>query len=161
MRRFLLLSICSLSVTFAFAQQRNVTGRVTDGSDDSPLPGVSVLLKGTSTGTTTDGSGTYTLAVDESAVLVFSFIGYETQEIAVGTRSTVDLAMKASISQLNEVVVIGYGEKSRAMLTESIGTIDTKAITQMPVATPEAALQGRISGVQITSVDGTPGSPVA
>ncbi|MEJ1241678.1 TonB-dependent receptor [Chryseolinea sp. T2] len=161
MKRFLLLTVCSLSLTVVTAQQRNVTGRVTDSSDDSPLPGVSVLLKGTNTGTTTDGSGTYTLAVDESAVLVFSFIGYESQEVVVGTRTTVDLAMKPSVSQLSEVVVIGYGEKSRAMLTESIGTIDSKAITQMPVATPEAALQGRISGVQITSVDGTPGSPVA
>ena len=158
----ILLATCCLMIAFVtHAQQREVTGSVTDKSDGSPLPGVSIIVKGSSAGTTTDASGVFRISATPSSVLVFSFIGFEPQEMSVGDRTTFDVAMQPSVSELAEVVVIGYGEKSRAMLTESIGTIDSKQISQLPVATPEAALQGRISGVQVTSVDGTPGSPVA
>lgn len=141
--------------------QHTVSGVVTTVEDGSPLPGVNIIVVGTTTGTTTDAQGRYSIFAPANGTLNFSFIGYGGQEVQIANRTTVDVSLSPDVSQLSEVVVIGYGEKSRAMLTESIGTIDTKAITQMPVASPEAALQGRISGVQITSVDGTPGSPVA
>ena len=145
----------------ALYAQHTVTGVVTASDEGMPLPGVSIVVQGTTSGTTTDAQGRYSIATPSDATLSFSFIGYGRQEINVAGRTSIDVSLTPDISELSEIVVIGYGEKSRAMLTESIGTIDTKAITQMPVATPEAALQGRISGVQITSVDGTPGSPVA
>jgi len=143
------------------AQQRTVTGRVTDGTDANGLPGVSILIKGSSQGTVTDADGKYSIGANSGDVLIFSFIGFEPQEVMVSTQSIVDLALKASMKQLDEIVVIGYGEKSRKLMTESIGTIQTKEILQLPVASPDAALQGRISGVQVTNVDGTPGSPVS
>lgn len=150
-----------LLMSGALYAQHTVTGVVTASDEGMPLPGVSIVVQGTTSGTTTDAQGRYSIATPSDATLSFSFIGYGRQEINVAGRTSIDVSLTPDISELSEIVVIGYGEKSRAMLTESIGTIDTKAITQMPVATPEAALQGRISGVQITSVDGTPGSPVA
>lgn len=155
------LTICFLFFCGPLMAQQVVTGVVTAAEDDAPLPGVNIIVQGTTTGTTTDSQGRYSISAASDATLIFSFIGYARSEVQIAGRTSIDVKLTSDISELSEVVVIGYGEKSREMLTESIGTIDTKAITQMPVATPEAALQGRISGVQITSVDGTPGSPVA
>ena len=161
MKRILLTFCCACMLLSLHAQQRTVAGRVTDASDGMPLPGVSVVVKGTSSGTATDTEGRYSLSVNSTDVLVFSFIGYEAQEVNVGERTTIDLSMSVSIQSLQEVVVIGYGEKSRALMTESIGTVSASDITKVPVASPDAAIQGRVSGVQVTSVDGTPGAPVA
>ena len=158
--RTALTTFMILTSVAVFAQHR-VSGLVIAADDRTPLPGVNIIIQGTTTGTTTDSQGRFTIEAASDATLSFSFIGYARQEVQIAGRTSIDVELSADISQLSEVVVIGYGEKSRAMLTESIGTIDTKTITQMPVASPEAALQGRISGVQITSVDGTPGSPVA
>lgn len=155
------MSYCLLLTLSGYAQQRTLTGKVTDATDGSALPGVSVLLKGTNQGTVTNGDGNFSINVSASDVLTFSFIGFDPQEIVVGDQVSVSLSLSPSIKSLQEVVVIGYGEKSRSMLTESIGTVDSKQIQQLPVASADAALQGRISGVQITGVDGTPGSPVA
>lgn len=154
--------MCCLLMTLCLhAQQRTVTGKVTDGSDGTALPGVSILVKGTSTGTASDASGNYSINVSPGDILVFSFIGFASQEVTVGEQTTVSVVMQASIEALQEVVVVAYGEKSRKLMTESIGTVSSKEITKLPVASVDAALQGKISGVQITSVDGTPGAPVA
>ena len=161
MKRILLFMLCWLLLFSVRAQQRTVTGRVVDKSDDSALPGVSIVIKGTTSGTTTDSNGSFSLQAGEGDVLTFSFVGYEVVEINVGAQTTINVSMNPSISTLQEIVVIGYGEKSRALLTESIGTVNSEDITKVPVASPDAALQGRVSGVQVTSVDGTPGSPVA
>jgi TonB-linked SusC/RagA family outer membrane protein len=161
MKKILLMSCCLLIGFGLYAQQRTVSGKVTDGTDGSPLPGVSILIKGTNTGSSTDSDGNFSVNASSGDILVFSFIGFEQQETTVGERTTIEVSLKASISELQEVVVIGYGEKSKAMLTESIGTVTSKQIQQLPVASADAAIQGRISGVQVGSVDGTPGSPVA
>ncbi|HLT74503.1 MAG TPA: carboxypeptidase-like regulatory domain-containing protein, partial [Ohtaekwangia sp.] len=161
MKRILLTFCCACMLLSLHAQQQTVAGRVTDASDGTPLPGVSVVVKGTARGTATDTDGRYSLSVNSTDVLVFSFIGYESQEVNVGERTTIDVSMGVSIQSLQEVVVIGYGEKSRALMTESIGTVSASDITKVPVASPDAAIQGRVSGVQVTSVDGTPGAPVA
>src|SRR5690349_18590204 len=103
-----LLCLCFALITFFVNAQSTVTGKVTD-ENGSGMPGVNVLVKGTATGTSTDANGAYSLTASESDVLVFSFIGYTTEEISVGTRTTIDIALTASIESLSEVVVVGYG----------------------------------------------------
>ena len=161
MKQFLLTVSCVLIVFNLLAQQQSVSGRVTDQSEGTPLPGVSILLKGTSQGTVSASDGTFSINAQPTDVLIFSFIGFAQQEITVGDQTAIDVSMVPSVESLQEVVVIGYGEKSRAMLTESIGTVNAREIQQLPVASADAALQGRVSGVQITNVSGAPGSPVA
>ncbi len=140
---------------------KTITGKVTDENGES-LPGVNVLVKGTSTGTVTDVDGNYRLEVPtNNTVLVFSSIGYQAEEVVVGNQSTINIGLLPSIEQLSEVVVIGYGEKSRKLLTESIGTVSAEQIQKLPIASADQALQGRVSGVQITNTSGTPGAGVA
>ncbi|WP_194775342.1 SusC/RagA family TonB-linked outer membrane protein [Pararhodonellum marinum] len=142
--------------------QSVIQGIVTSTGDNATLPGVNVLIKGTSIGTVTDMDGRYSIEVpDGNAVLVFSFIGFANQEVTVGNRTTINVGLEPDLAALEEVVVIGYGEKSRKLMTESIGTVGSREINQLPVASVDQAIQGRISGVQVTSVDGTPGAPVA
>ncbi len=160
MKGFLLVS-CLLIVCNLLAQQQSISGKVADQADGTPLPGVSVVLKGTNQGTVSGSDGSFNINAQPSDVLVFSFIGFSHQEIPVGTQTTINVQMVPSVESLQEVVVIGYGEKSRAMLTESIGTVSAKDLQKLPVASPDAALQGRVSGVQVTNVSGAPGSPVA
>lgn len=153
---FMLVSIQS------YAQSRNVSGKVTDAENSEPLPGVNVLVKGTSTGTITDVDGNYSLQLPAgNATLVFSSIGYQETEVNVGTQSTININLQPSLEQLSEVVVIGYGKKSRKLLTESIGTVSAEEIQKVPIASADQALQGRVSGVQITNSSGQPGAGVA
>jgi len=134
-----------------------VTGKVTD-ENRSPVPGVNVLIKGTTRGTTTDMDGVYSLTVaDQNAVLVFSFIGYTTQEITVGAQTTIDVQLAQDVVSLNEVVVIGYGTQKRSSVTGAVASVNAKEISALPVPGVESALQGRIPGVQITN-NGSPGS---
>ena len=142
-------------------QTRTVTGKVTSMEDEESIPGVNVLVKGSQRGTVTDLDGNYAIEVSTGEILVFSAVGFTTEEIEVGNQSVIDVVMAPDVQQLSEIVVIGYGEKSRKLLTESIGTVEAQELTKVPVASADAALQGRVSGVQITNVDGTPGSPVA
>lgn len=161
MNKILLIIGCWLIAHTLIAQQRSISGKVTDQEDGAALPGVSVVLKGTTQGTVSAGDGTFSINAEPSDVLVFSFIGFADQEITIGNQTVINVVMVPSIEALEEVVVIGYGEKSRALLTESIGTVNARDIQQLPVSSPDAALQGRVSGVQITNVSGAPGSPVA
>jgi hypothetical protein len=115
-----------------------VSGKVTDDTG-AALPGVNVLLKGTTNGTTTNTNGTYSLTIPEgNNTLVFSFIGYTTEEVAVNNRTIIDVSLVPDVQSLSEVVVIGYGEKTRALLTESIGTVNAGEIQKLPVASPDA-----------------------
>src|SRR5688500_2363651 len=113
MKKIILLcltAVLTLASSELWAQDRTVTGRVTGQEDGSPLPGVNVVLKGTTNGTATDADGRYSLTVPaDGGILVFSFIGLETQEIAVGTRTTVDVPMQSDVTQLSEVVVTALG----------------------------------------------------
>ncbi len=144
------------------AQTRTLTGRVTDAQEGLGIPGVNVLIKGTTNGTTTDSEGEYRLNVPAGVTtLVISSVGYKATEVAIGNRSTIPVSLQSDNRSLNEVVVVGYGQKTTRKLTESIGTVQARDITRLPVANAEAAIQGRVSGVQITNVDGTPGSPVS
>ncbi|WP_375434806.1 SusC/RagA family TonB-linked outer membrane protein [uncultured Hymenobacter sp.] len=134
----------------------NVTGRVLDETG-SGLPGVNVVVKGTSNGTQTGPDGTYTLTAPDNGTLVFSFVGYTAQEVAIGGRTTVDLTMAPDSKALSEVVVVGYGTQSKRDLTGAVARVEGDEIVNQPVQTPTQALQGKIAGVQITT-NGAPNS---
>jgi TonB-dependent starch-binding outer membrane protein SusC len=138
--------------------QQTVTGTVSDES--GPVPGVNVLERGTSNGTTTDFDGNYTLEVGNNAVLIFSFIGYETQEVAVNNRNVVDVNLAVGSESLDDVIVVGYGTQSRAEVTGAISSIGTEEINSLPVPNAEQALQGRASGVTVIN-SGSPGNSPA
>ncbi|MGL1885566.1 MAG: TonB-dependent receptor [Reichenbachiella sp.] len=134
-----------------------VKGKITDQTDGSGIPGVNILVKGSASGTVTDLDGNYSLTVDESANLVISYIGFLTQEIAVGGRSIIDISMELDVQALDEVVVVGYGEQKRAEVTGAISTVSSKDIVSVPVATADQALQGRAAGVTVIN-NGSPGT---
>lgn len=159
----MLLLFCSV---FVFASGVNnseaitVSGNVTSSGDGLPLIGVNILIKGTSTGTTTDFDGNYTLSVPSADdVLVFSYTGFLDQEITVGTQSIIDVVLQEDATQLDEVVVIGYGTQSRKLLTSSIASVDKKEIEDLQVTTVEGVLQGKAPGVSILTGSGQPGEP--
>ena len=142
------------------AQERSVTGKVTAEEDGSPLPGVNVVLKGSTTGTVTDAEGSYKLSLpQEGGTLVFSFIGLKTQEILVGDRSVVDLQMGMDIQQLGEVVVTAAGiEREKKSLGYRMENVAGSKLQQVSEADPLRALQGKVAGVNITGSSGAPGS---
>ncbi len=134
----------------------NVTGRVTD-AEGNPLPGVNIIVKGTTLGTATDSEGRYVLDVlQRDAILVFSFIGYISQEIPVNGRTVIDVSLDADVKSLQEVVVIGYGTRERKDVTGSIASIDSEEITQSLKMTPELAMQGKMAGVFVSNPGSDP-----
>ncbi|WKZ59952.1 MAG: TonB-dependent receptor [Cyclobacteriaceae bacterium] len=155
MRRILpVLFLVGLGVS-AIAQERVVTGRVTSQEDGAPIPGVNVVVKGTSVGTATDVNGNYSIRVSsDETILTFSFIGYVNAEVSVGSRSVVDVQLTSDITQLSEVVVTGYGTQIKQDLTGNIAKVSGNAIQNVPVTTFEQALQGRAAGVLVTSQNG-------
>jgi len=138
----------------ALAQEVSISGRVTSSDDGSALPGVSVQAKGTTRGTTTDASGNYRITASANARLVFSFIGYASQEVAVGSQSTLNVTLKGDASNLNEVVVVGYGSQSKKTLTGAISSVEGAVIANKPVQSFDQALQGRAAGVSIITPNG-------
>lgn len=134
-----------------------VTGKVVD-SDNSPLPGVNILLKGTSTGTTSDVNGQYAVEVpDGTATLVFSFIGFASQEVAVNNRTVVDVVMQADIQQLSEVVVVGYGEQKKVTVTGSVVAVTGADLQKTPTVDLTNSFAGRLPGVVAVQTSGEPG----
>lgn len=139
-----------------FAQDRNVSGTVTDAQDGSGLPGVNVLVKGTTNGTTTDVEGSYTLSVPGNATLVFSFIGYAPQEILVGNQSAINIKLASDVQALEEVVVIGYGTQEKKDVTGSIAQVSSKDFNAGINPNPLQAVQGKVAGLTITQPSGDP-----
>ncbi|RAV98248.1 SusC/RagA family TonB-linked outer membrane protein [Pseudochryseolinea flava] len=138
---------------------KTVSGQVTSSDDQSPLPGVNVLLKGTSNGTTTDAEGKFSLNVpDDEAVLIFTFIGFLPKEITVGNQTTFNLSLDSDIAQLSEVVVVGYGTQKRSDITGSVTSVPKDRLTNLPVTNVTQALQGSTAGLQITQASSVPGS---
>lgn len=161
-RRFLLSAAFVLMMaTQVFAQATStVTGTVRDEQGQS-LPGVSVSVKGTSNGGLTDVNGHYTIKVASlQNTLVFSFVGYTTSEVAIGGRTTVNVSLKETAQNLNEVVVIGYGTVKKRDLTGSVASVSGKDIAAVPVTNVAQAMQGKLPGVNITSQDGRPGGTI-
>ena len=145
-----------LLITPVLAQQ-TIKGTVIDGETGQPIPGVTVLVKGTTNGTSADFDGNYNITASNDAVLIFSSIGYNKQEIAVGSRSTIDITLNVDNQQLDEVVVVGYGTQSTRKVTGSVQQIDTDVLSDLPVAQVTQKLQGRLVGVQINQTTGKPG----
>ncbi|MDT0607869.1 SusC/RagA family TonB-linked outer membrane protein [Croceitalea rosinachiae] len=137
--------------------QTTVSGTVTD-SDGAPLPGASVLVKGTTNGTQTDFDGNYTIEADANATLVFSYIGFASQEIAINGQTTINATMAEDAAKLSEVVVVGYTTQTRGDLTGSVASVDVSEATKQPVVNVAEALEGRATGVSIIN-NGAPGSP--
>ena len=137
--------------------QSTVTGTVTD-ADGQPLPGANVLVKGTTNGTQTDFDGNYTIAAASDATLVFSYIGFASQEVAVNGQSAVNVSMAEDASQLEEVVVLGYSTQTRGDLTGSVASVDVSEATKAPIVNAAEALQGRVSGVTVIQ-NANPGAP--
>ena len=136
--------------------QTTVSGMVTD-ADGAPLPGANVLVKGTTNGTQTDFDGNYTINADSNATLVFSYIGFATQEIAVNGQTTINASMAEDAAKLSEVVVVGYTTQTRGDLTGSVASVDVSEAAKQPVVNIAEALEGRATGVSITN-SGAPGS---
>lgn len=138
--------------------QNTVTGTVEDQRTGEPLIGVSVIIKGTSQGTITDVEGNYRVEAPNDAILVFSFIGYAGKEVAVGNRTVVDVTLEESVSELNEVIVVGYGTQEKREVTGAISSVDEEQLAQRVPATVWEAFQGQMAGVQLNTGSGTPGA---
>jgi TonB-linked SusC/RagA family outer membrane protein len=144
------------AIETANAVQSTVTGTVTD-ADGAPLPGANVLVKGTTTGTQTDFDGNYSIEADSDATLVFSYIGFASQEVSVDGQSTISLSLAEDASQLDEVVVLGYSTQTRGDLTGSVASVDISEATKAPIVNAAEALQGRVTGVTVVN-NGNPGA---
>jgi len=145
------------STNFVLAQQKAISGIVT-GADKDPLPGVTIVEKGTTNGTVTDYDGKFTLNVHNSAILVISSIGMETQEIPVGSQNAFTISLKESILGLDEVVVVGYGTMMKKDLTSAITKVKGDIVHNQPVASAASLMVGKSSGVQVISNSGAPGA---
>lgn len=152
----LLFAITSISV---FAQERTVTGKVTDAKDGAPLVAASITSKGSNRGTTTAGNGTFSIKVSPSTTtLVISYLNYTTKEVTIGANNVVNVALNQSTEQLGDVVVIGYGSVKKKDLTGSVVNVSSKDFNSGAISTPEQLIAGKVAGVSITSNNGAPGS---
>ncbi|MGI0107309.1 SusC/RagA family TonB-linked outer membrane protein [Salinimicrobium sp. WS361] len=147
-----------LSVSPVWAQQNTVTGTVVSGSDGLPIPGVNVMVQGTTTGTTTDFDGNYEIDIDPNAALVFSYVGFITQEIPVNNLNQIDVVLEIATSELDEIVLIGYGTQRKALVTGASVQVDGDDLQKRSTTSALQAMQGQTPGVQITSTSGQPGS---
>ena len=161
-RPFLLL----FSFCFVFllnAQQKTIKGSVTDQDSGESLPGVNVIVKGTSIGASTDFEGTYSLNITQkNAILVFSYLGYITKEIPVGDSTTINAVLSEDVAALDQVVVVGYGARKKSDITGSVSSVKSEEINAFPVLDAQQALQGRAAGVVVQSNNGgEPGTPIS
>ncbi|AKQ47396.1 hypothetical protein TH63_00700 [Rufibacter radiotolerans] len=163
MKKALLFSFALMLtlLTQAWAQNRTVTGRVTDTATGEGMPGVTVLLKGSSTAAPTDVNGAYSINVPSAGgTLVFSFIGYTNQEVAIGSQSTVNVRMVTDARQISEIVVTGYGVQEKREVTGAIAQVSGASIQNQPIPSLDKALQGRAAGVVVQSSNGIPGGAI-
>jgi TonB-dependent starch-binding outer membrane protein SusC len=151
------LLILLLYCTNVLAQTR-VTGKVTSGEDQSGLPGVSILEKGTSNGTVTDAEGNYSISVGDNATLVFSFVGFATQEVPVAGKTTADIILQSDVTALEEIVVIGYGEIQKKDATGAVMNMSSRDFNKGVLTSPQDLIVGKFAGVSVTSNSGAPGS---
>ncbi|WP_428656371.1 SusC/RagA family TonB-linked outer membrane protein [Runella sp.] len=154
--------VAGLCLSTAWAQTRTVTGKITSGEDGTGMPGVNIILKGTQKGTTTNGTGAYSIEVSgKDPVLIYSFVGYTAQEIAVGARSVIDVSLAPSAENLKEVVVTALGiKREEKSLGYSVGKIDSKELNRVAQENVLNAMAGKVAGVTVSSTGGT-GSSVS
>lgn len=159
-KHLFLLILAIIYNTIACAQEtQTITGKVLDATNNEPLPGVTVLIKGTTRGTSTDIEGGYSLEIPEKGeTLVFSYVGYLSEEVQINNRSEINISLVPDITSLDEVVVVGYGTQKRANLTGSVASVEPEDLSSRPFATTSNALQGVAPGVTVTSNSGAPGN---
>jgi TonB-linked SusC/RagA family outer membrane protein len=156
MKKIILLTLLFACSSLAFAQS-SISGKVTDANGE-PLPGVTILIKGIAKGTSTDFDGVFTLSnTNSETVLIFSYIGFETKEVYVENKEFINVTLSPASVGLEEVIVVGYGTVKKKDLTGSVATVDATALAQTATANFDQAIAGRVTGVQVSSVDGTPG----
>ncbi|WP_298238973.1 TonB-dependent receptor [uncultured Algibacter sp.] len=155
-----LLACLLMSLNSSAQESKTVTGVVTSVTDGMPLPGVSILIKGTNKGTVTGFDGDFVLKVSNSDILVFSYLGYKEQEVTVGNSSTINIILQEDLNSLEEVVVVGYGTVKKSDLTGSVASIKAADLVQSRSTSALEALQGRVAGVQVKLQSGEPGGAV-
>lgn len=155
--KFLLTVLVSAVSLGVWAQDKQVTGKVKDASGTG-MPGVSIAVKGTQRGANTDVDGNYKISVPDNATLVFSFVGYKTQEVTVGSRAVVDVSLAEDNQVLNEVVVVGYGTQKRQEISGTVASVNSKDFNAGVVANPLAAIQGKVAGLTINQTGSDPNS---
>jgi len=164
MKKILLVKIFSVLMLFtsvAWAQERTVSGRVTSADDGSALPGVNVVVKGTTQGTITDADGAYRITLPSgSTAISFSFVGFVSQDVEVGSRAVVDVQLATDVTQLSEVVVTGYSSIEKRQISGAVASVKGSAIENLPLQSFDRALQGRAAGVLVQSNNGIPGGGV-
>jgi TonB-linked SusC/RagA family outer membrane protein len=161
-KRIRILSTLAFAISFSFlsyAQERMITGRIVSTDNNESLPGVNILIKGTSRGTVTDFDGNYSIMVGPAdSVLFFSFIGYNPKEVRIGSQTVIDVILEQESVQLDQIVVIGYGTVKKSDLTGAVSSVKTKDITKITSVNPEQSLMGKAAGVQVISTSGAPGA---
>lgn len=160
MKKLLLVSLCFLvlCVTQVFAQNRTITGTVSGQEDGQPIPGVTVKIKGTNVGVPTDVNGKYSINAPAGSTLVFSFVSYLQQEVAVGDRSVINVSLVPDNKQLNEVLVIGYGQTTKQAYVGSAQSIGGEELAKKRVDNVTQALAGEVAGVRVVNTSGQPGT---
>ncbi len=155
--KFLLFLVAVLITSVGYTQVKTISGKVTDAGNGESLPGVSVVVKGTTIGAATNLDGRYTLNVEPNQTLVFSFIGYTSQEVLVGEGNVINVQMVLSLERLDEVVVIGYGTVKKSDATGSVTAVSSDDFNMGAITSPQELVSGKIAGVQITNGGGAPG----
>src|SRR5688572_7996495 len=157
-QRFWIISLVLLLVgSYARAQSQVVTGKIQD-KDGNALPGVNIVIKGTSLGVTADADGKYSINAAPGTQLVISFIGFQTKEITVGNESEINVTMEYDVTTLEEIVVVGYGEQKKKLVTGANVQVAGETLQRQNQLSPLQALQGQVPGINITSTSGQPGS---
>lgn len=157
MKRIALLVLASLFSVIMYAQT-TVTGVVTGIDDEQPVPFANILIKGTTQGTFTDANGAYSINCNQDAVLIVSAIGYSTQEVVVGGRTVINIGLKTDSNLLEETIVVAYGTAKKGTFTGAASVVKQDAIKDVPAASFENALNGKVAGMQITTTSGQAGS---
>ena len=157
MKKILLSIMATIIGLTSFAQQLSIKGTVTDAKDGSPIPGVNISIKGTTKGTLSSLDGVYSINANPNDVIVFSFIGYENQEVVAQTSTTLDISLKESVTKLDEIVVIGYGTVKKSDATGSVAVVSAKEFNKGAITSPQDLIMGKTAGVVISTNDGSPG----
>ncbi len=153
----ILTLLLALVVQLTFAQQKTITGTVTDDTG-LPLPGANVIIKGTSSGTQTDFDGNYTVSANVGQTIAFSYVGFSAKEVKVGSQNKIDVSLQPDAAALEEVVVTGYSTRNQTVQTSAVVSISAAELSQMaPTTSIDNMLQGKAAGVQVTAANGKPG----
>lgn len=161
MKKIVVLIMLGLIFPFSVFAQQTLKGTIRSKADKQPLPGVSVVIKGTLTGGITDLDGKFSINVKAEDILVVSFIGYKTQEIPVGNRTKIDILLEEDVALLDEVVVVGYGIQKKSDITGSVSSVKSENIRNSAFTRTDEALQGQIAGVQVVNNDASPNSSIS